>query len=276
MSCSDCFVILNEAKDLPNERKMNCTEFIHTVEALLGPLTGEQKEQYRLLDGLYRDWNNRINVISRKDIDGLYLHHVLHSLAIAGYMKRHLPEDFARATTTPPADCDTGQPFRPESHDCHPERSEGSATPLRILDLGTGGGFPGIPLAIFFPGAEFTLCDSIGKKTKVAEAVAEAIGLTNVTVINSRAEDIDGQFDYIVSRAVTSLDRFLPWVRGKYDKGILYLKGGDIVEEISTAMGRFRIPGSAIHTWRIDSWIQDPYFAEKSVIFIGHQIRNNH
>ena len=269
---------------------MNCTAFIHTVEALLGPLTGEQKEQYRLLDGLYRDWNNRINVISRKDIDGLYLHHVLHSLAIAGYMKRHLPEDFARATTTPPADCDTGQPFRPESHDCHPgspyhhpelpdchpERSEGSATPLRFLDLGTGGGFPGIPLAIFFPGAEFTLCDSIGKKTKVAEAVAEAIGLTNVTVINSRAEDIDGQFDYIVSRAVTSLDRFLPWVRGKYDKGILYLKGGDIVEEISTAMGRFRIPGSAIRTWRIDSWIQDPYFAEKSVIFIDHPIRNNH
>ena len=255
---------------------MNCTEFIHTVEALLGPLTGEQKEQYRLLDGLYRDWNSRINVISRKDIDGLYLHHVLHSLAIAGYMKRHLPEDFARATTTPSADCDTGQPFRPESPDCHPERSEGSAVPLRFLDLGTGGGFPGIPLAIFFPGAEFTLCDSIGKKTKVAEAVAEAIGLTNVTVINSRAEDIDGQFDYIVSRAVTSLDRFLPWVRGKYDKGILYLKGGDIVEEISTAMGRFRIPGSAIRTWRIDSWIPDPYFAEKSVIFIGHQIRNNH
>ena len=255
---------------------MNCTEFIHTVEALLGPLTATQKDRYRLLDGLYRDWNSRINVISRKDIDALYLHHVLHSLAIAGYMKRHLPEDFARATTTPSADCDTGQPFRPESPDCHPERSEGSAVPLRFLDLGTGGGFPGIPLAIFFPGAEFTLCDSIGKKTKVAEAVAEAIGLTNVTVINSRAEDIDGQFDYIVSRAVTSLDRFLPWVRGKYDKGILYLKGGDIVEEISTAMGRFRIPGSAIRTWRIDSWIQDPYFAEKSVIFIDHQVRNNH
>ena len=255
---------------------MDCTEFIHTVEALLGPLTAMQKDRYRLLDGLYRDWNSRINVISRKDIDGLYLHHVLHSLAIAGYMKRHLPEDFARATTTPSADCDTGQPFRPESPDCHPERSEGSAVPLRFLDLGTGGGFPGIPLAIFFPGAEFTLCDSIGKKTKVAEAVAEAIGLTNVTVINSRAEDIDGQFDYIVSRAVTSLDRFLPWVRGKYRRGILYLKGGDIVEEISTAMGRFRIPGSAIRTWRIGSWIPDPYFAEKSVIFIGHQIRNNH
>lgn len=231
---------------------MDCTEFIHTAGNLLGPLTAGQEEQYRMLEGLYRDWNSKINVISRKDIDALYLHHVLHSLAIAGYMKSFLHNDFLSAI------------------------SGTSATPLSILDLGTGGGFPGIPLAIFFPEAEFTLCDSIGKKTKVAEAVAEAIGLTNVTVINSRAEDIDGQFDYIVSRAVTSLDRFLPWVRGKYDKGILYLKGGDIVEEISTAMGRFRIPGSAIHTWRIDSWIQDPYFAEKSVIFIDHQVRNNH
>ena len=231
---------------------MDCTEFIHTAGNLLGPLTAGQEEQYRMLEGLYRDWNSKINVISRKDIDALYLHHVLHSLAIAGYMKSFLHNDFLSAISGTPA------------------------TPLSILDLGTGGGFPGIPLAILFPGARFTLCDSIGKKTRVAEAVAEAIGLTNVTVINARAEDIDGQFDYIVSRAVTSLDRFLPWVRGKYDKGILYLKGGDIVEEISTAMGRFRIPGSAIHTWRIDSWIQDPYFAEKSVIFIDHQIRNNH
>ncbi len=231
---------------------MDCTEFIHTAGNLLGPLTAGQEEQYRMLEGLYRDWNSKINVISRKDIDALYLHHVLHSLAIAGYMKSFLHNDFLSAISGTPA------------------------TPLSILDLGTGGGFPGIPLAILFPGARFTLCDSIGKKTRVAEAVAEAIGLTNVTVINARAEDIDGNFDYIVSRAVTSLDRFLPWVRGKYDKGILYLKGGDIVEEISTAMGRFRIPGSAIHTWRIDSWIQDPYFAEKSVIFIDHQVRNNH
>ena len=231
---------------------MDCTEFIHSAGNLLGPLTAGQEEQYRMLEGLYRDWNSKINVISRKDIDALYLHHVLHSLAIAGYMKSFLHNDFLSAISGTPA------------------------TPLSILDLGTGGGFPGIPLAILFPGARFTLCDSIGKKTRVAEAVAEAIGLTNVTVINARAEDIDGNFDYIVSRAVTSLDRFLPWVRGKYDKGILYLKGGDIVEEISTAMGRFRIPGSAIRTWRIDSWIPDPYFAEKSVIFIGHQIRNNH
>ncbi len=237
---------------------MDYTEFIDTTERLLWPLTGEQKEQFRLLDGLYRDWNSKINVISRKDIDGLYLHHILHSLAIAGYMKAYLP------------DC------HPEPSDCHPERSEGSATPLRFLDLGTGGGFPGIPLAILFPNADFTLCDSVGKKTKVAGAVAEAAGLKNVTVINARAEDLDERFDYIVSRAVTSLDRFIPWVRGRYSRGILYLKGGDIVEEISTAMGRFRIPGSAIHTWRIDSWIPNPYFAEKFVIFIDHQIRNNH
>ena len=237
---------------------MDYTEFIDTTERLLWPLTGEQKEQFRLLDGLYRDWNSKINVISRKDIDGLYLHHILHSLAIAGYMKAYLP------------DC------HPETLYCHPERSEGSATPLRFLDLGTGGGFPGIPLAILFPNADFTLCDSVGKKTKVAGAVAEAAGLKNVTVINARAEDLDERFDYIVSRAVTSLDRFIPWVRGRYSRGILYLKGGDIVEEISTAMGRFRIPGSAIHTWRIDSWIPDPYFAKKFVIFIDHQIRNNH
>ena len=227
---------------------MNCTEFIHTVEALLGPLTAMQKDRYRLLDGLYRDWNSRINVISRKDIDGLYLHHVLHSLAIAGYMKSFLHNDFLSAISGTPA------------------------TPLSILDLGTGGGFPGIPLAILFPGARFTLCDSIGKKTRVAEAVAEAIGLTNVTVINARAEDIDGKFDYIVSRAVTSLDRFLPWVRGKYRRGILYLKGGDIIEELSTVMCKFRIPGDSIHTWHVDSWMADPYFAGKFVISIDRRI----
>ena len=265
---------------------MDYTEFIDTTERLLWPLTGEQKEQFRLLDGLYRDWNSKINVISRKDIDGLYLHHILHSLAIAGYMKAYLPDCHPGSVDRHPgspdhhpesSDCHPEPLYcHPESSDCHPERSEGSATPLRFLDLGTGGGFPGIPLAILFPNADFTLCDSVGKKTKVAGAVAEAAGLKNVTVINARAEDLDERFDYIVSRAVTSLDRFIPWVRGRYSRGILYLKGGDIVEEISTAMGRFRIPGSAIHTWRIDSWIPDPYFAEKFVIFIDHQIRNNH
>ena len=250
---------------------MDYTEFIDTTERLLWPLTGEQKEQFRLLDGLYRDWNSKINVISRKDIDGLYLHHILHSLAIAGYMKAYLPDCHPGSVDCHPESSDC----HPEPLYCHPERSEGSATPLRFLDLGTGGGFPGIPLAILFPNADFTLCDSVGKKTKVAGAVAEAAGLKNVTVINARAEDLDERFDYIVSRAVTSLDRFIPWVRGRYSRGILYLKGGDIVEEISTAMGRFRIPGSAIHTWRIDSWIPNPYFAELFVFFIDHQILNN-
>ena len=239
---------------------MNYTEFIEITERLLGPLAPRQKEQFRLMDGLYREWNEKINVISRKDIDGLYLHHVLHSLAIAGYMKSYLPG--YPGSHPDSLDC------HPVPPNCHPERSEGSVTPLRFLDLGTGGGFPGIPLAILFPNAAFTLCDSIGKKVKVAEAVAKAIGLENVTVINARAEDLDEKFDYIVSRAVTSLDRFIPWVKGKYTRGILYLKGGDIAEELSTVMERFRIPGNAIHTWHIDNWANYPYFSEKFVIFI--------
>ena len=136
------------------------------------------------------------------------------------------------------------------------------------LESPEGGGFPGIPLAIRFPQARFTLCDSIGKKIKVAEAVASGLGLKNVETVNARAEDIDGKFDYIVSRAVTSLDKFMPWVKGKYRKGILYLKGGDVVEELSLIMGKYRLRSDSIHTWRISSWTDDPYFSEKLVIFI--------
>lgn len=218
----------------PNRNNMDCKEFIDIIENKLQPLDGMQKEQFRLAGELYREWNSRINVISRKDIDELYLHHFLHSLSIAGYMKT-----FGI-----------------------------SAEGMHFLDLGTGGGFPGIPLAILFPQARFTLCDSIGKKIKVAEAVASGLGLKNVETVNARAEDIDGKFDYIVSRAVTSLDKFMPWVKGKYRKGILYLKGGDVVEELSLIMGKYRLRSGSIHTWRISSWTDDPYFSEKLVIFI--------
>lgn len=218
----------------PNRNNMDCKEFIDIIENKLQPLDGMQKEQFRLAGELYREWNSRINVISRKDIDELYLHHFLHSLSIAGYMKTF--------------------GISPEG--------------MHFLDLGTGGGFPGIPLAILFPQARFTLCDSIGKKIKVAEAVASGLGLKNVETVNARAEDIDGKFDYIVSRAVTSLDKFMPWVKGKYRKGILYLKGGDVVEELSLIMGKYRLRSDSIHTWRISSWTDDPYFSEKLVIFI--------
>lgn len=227
---------------------MDYREFIDTAEEKFGTLSQIQKEQFRMLDSLYRDWNSRINVISRKDTDGLYLHHVMHSLAIAGYMKLQMPDEYGDLTGSAAGECRK-----------------------KFLDLGTGGGFPGIPLAILFPEASFTLCDSIGKKIKVTEAVAESIGLTNVTTVNARAEDLDEVFDYVVSRAVTSLDRFIPWVRNRYRKGIICLKGGDVVEEIASAMGRFRLRPGSVHTWRIDSWIGDPYFEGKLVIHIDRQ-----
>ncbi|MCQ2136896.1 MAG: 16S rRNA (guanine(527)-N(7))-methyltransferase RsmG [Bacteroidales bacterium] len=198
----------------------------------------KQLGQFRALDALYRDWNSKINVISRKDIDSLYLHHVLHSLCIAKYV---LGEDL-------------------------PGWAEDGAA--QVLDLGTGGGFPGIPLAILFPHIQFTLCDSVGKKTIVASAVAQALELGNVTVVNDRAEKLPQKFDWVVSRAVTALEGFIPWVKGKYTQGILYLKGGDIAEEIAVAMERHRIPKGRVHTWSIDRWLQDEYFEGKWVIRI--------
>ena len=185
---------------------------------------------------LYREWNERINVVSRKDIDALYEHHILHSLAIAEYVNRFYPGGFDGA---------------------------------EILDLGTGGGFPGIPLATEFPAAHFTLCDSIGKKIKVAQAVADGLGLRNVTCVNARAESLAGPFDWVVSRAVTSLDNFYPWVKGKFRRSILYLKGGDINTEISDLTRKCRVEPAKIRTWRVDEWLKDEYFAEKFVIEIG-------
>lgn len=198
------------------------------------PLTPEQESRFLALDALYREWNAKINVISRKDIDGVYDHHVLHSLAIAKYLSR-----------------------------------EGlSFDGCQVLDLGTGGGFPGIPLAILFPEAKFTLCDSVGKKTIVAEAVAKALGLENVTVVNARAESLPQSFDWVVSRAVASLTDFYPWVKGKFKKGILYLKGGDVGEEISAVMSRHKLARGSVHTWPVDSWLQDSYYEGKLVIHI--------
>lgn len=144
-------------------------------------MTPLQQERFEAMEALYLDWNSKINVISRKDTGGFYLHHVLHSLAIAK------TADFAPGT--------------------------------KIIDVGTGGGFPGIPLAVMFPQCGFTLVDSIGKKIKVASAVASALGLENVTAVNDRVENLSGKFDFAVSRAVTSMDNFMPLVRGRIIPG---------------------------------------------------------
>lgn len=228
---------------------MTFEEFKETIQDMFPEVTPEQMERFRMMEELYRDWNSKINVVSRKDIDELYRHHVLHSLSIAAYLKTQMPDVYDRL------------------------RGEGPyslSQPLKILDLGTGGGFPGIPLAVMFPHADFTLCDSIGKKITVASEVSNALGLTNVTAVNARAESLPGTFDYIVSRAVTSLENFMPWVKGKYTEGILYLKGGDLTEEIATAMGRFKMRKGSVHLWPISSWTSDPFFETKMVIYIEH------
>ena len=212
---------------------MTGQEFISFVRESF-ELSPEQEQQFLALDALYREWNAKINVISRKDIDSVYDHHVLHSLAIAKYMD-----------------------------------TQGlSLDGCSVLDLGTGGGFPGIPLAILFPSAQFVLCDSVGKKTIVAEAVAGAIGLKNVSVVNARAESLPQKFDWVVSRAVASLTDFYPWVKGKFTKGILYLKGGDVNEEICAVMARHRLPRGSVHTWPVSSWLQNEYYDGKLVIEI--------
>lgn len=215
---------------------MNSNEFLAFIREDF-PLTPAQEAAFEALDALYREWNAQINVISRKDIDNLYEHHVLHSLAIARYLQTvpGLYEEFSAAS---------------------------------VLDLGTGGGFPGIPLAILFPSARFVLCDSVGKKTIVAQAVSSALGLENVQVVNARAESLPQTFDFVVSRAVASLTDFYPWVKGKFKRGILYLKGGDVVPEIAEVMARHRMARGSVHTWPVSSWLADPYYDGKLVIHI--------
>lgn len=194
-------------------------------------LTERQREQFAAMRPLYEDWNSKINVISRKDMEHFYEHHVLHSLAIAKVIQ-----------------------FKPMAE---------------VLDVGTGGGFPGVPLAIMFPETRFTLIDSIGKKIKVVSDVIEREGLTNAKAMQIRAEALDGEYDFVVSRAVTTLGEFVPWVKGKVSKtqyhdmrnGILYLKGGDLKNELFT----FR---HKVKTWDISEWFEEEYFETKKVIYL--------
>ncbi len=222
---------------------MNFNDFESFLKTSFPEVTETQTERFRMMEDGYKDWNSKINIISRKDIDSLYDHHVLHSLAIAEYLRTQRPETYSSFLS-----------------------SEERQT---VLDLGTGGGFPGIPLATLFPNVDFVLCDSIGKKTLVASEMAKRLGLDNVRVVNARAESLKEDFDFIVSRAVASLTDFYPWVRGKYSKSILYLKGGDINEEISCLMGRERLRKGSVSTWPVDSWLRNEYFAGKFVIEIA-------
>lgn len=193
-------------------------------------LDEQARQRFGMLYPLYKEWNEKINVISRKDIENLYLHHVLHSLAVAKY-------------------------YRFE---------EGST----ILDAGTGGGFPGIPLAILFPGCSFTLVDSIGKKIRVVQEVAKTIGLTNVEAIKSRVEEQSQNYDYVVSRAVTDLSRFYPWIKGKFKKRLFYLKGGDVAVEVETATRNCRIKRELIDVIDISRYFGEEYFIGKRIVEI--------
>lgn len=221
---------------------MKFEEFENTVRALLPEVTDEAVGRFRRMDELYRDWNSKINVISRKDIDNLYDHHILHSLGIALYMRLREPETYMEWL---------------------------SGGPVRVLDLGCGGGFPGIPLAAFFSNTNFVLCDSIGKKITVAREVASSLGLENVECVNDRAENLNGRFDFIVSRAVTSLENFLPWVKGKFKREVLCLKGGDLAEETAKAMGRFNLAKGSVSVWPLSSVLHDGYFDGKTVVAIS-------
>ena len=221
---------------------MTYKEFEIFLKESFPDTTSRMLEQFRLMDGGYREWNAKINVISRKDIDGLYDHHILHSMAIAEYLRTQNPEAYSSFINP----------------------AEG----MKILDLGTGGGFPGIPLAVMFPKVKFILCDSVGKKTIVAREMDKMLGLENVEIVNARAESLPGEFDYVVSRAVASLTDFYPWVKGKFTGSILYLKGGDINEEICNLMAREHLRRGSITTWPVSSWLKDSYFDGKFVVDI--------
>ncbi len=194
-------------------------------------LTEQQQQQFAMLGPLYANWNEKINVISRKDIDNLYVNHVLHSLGIAKVIS-----------------------FMPEAE---------------ILDVGTGGGFPGIPLAILFPQTKFHLVDSIGKKITVVKEVSQALGLTNVTAEQIRAEQLKRRYDFIVSRAVTQMKEFYGWVQNKVkkhsvhtlDNGILYLKGGDLDEEMNALKKPYSI-------YELTTFFSEEFFETKKIVYM--------
>jgi 16S rRNA (guanine527-N7)-methyltransferase len=202
------------------------------IEKYFPDLTELQHKQLTDLEVLYKFWNEQINVISRKDTENFYERHVLHSLGIAKIIS-----------------------FK-----------DGS----RILDIGTGGGFPGIPLAILFPNCHFTLIDSVGKKIKVVNEVAESLGLTNVIGIHGRAESLKEKFDFVVSRAVTAMPAFLYWTRGKFNKtnnnslpnGILYLKGGDLKEELKPVKQKHKITP-------LNKYFNEEFFDTKKVVYVA-------
>lgn len=195
-------------------------------------LDQDQKEKFERLYGLYKEWNDQINVVSRKDFDFFYERHVLHSLGIVKLINFKIGTD--------------------------------------VLDVGTGGGFPGIPLAIMFPETNFFLVDSIGKKIKVVKNVIESLELQNAHTGQKRAEELDQQFDFVVSRAVTQLPNFIPWVRNKfkpkgingYPNGIFYLKGGDLSEELST------IPHH-VEVTELSDFFDEAFFETKKVVYIS-------
>ncbi len=195
-------------------------------------LTTQQLDQFRQLEPLYQEWNSRINVISRKDMEHFYERHVLHSLGIAKV-----------------------QLFKPDSS---------------VIDVGTGGGFPGIPLAIMFPETDFLLVDSIGKKIKVVQEVASAIGLTNVKAIHSRAEEVKQKFDFVVSRAVTTLPDFIKWIeknilkenRHELKNGILYLKGGDLETELAPVKQMKQV-------FELKRFFREEFFETKKVVHVS-------
>jgi 16S rRNA (guanine527-N7)-methyltransferase len=201
------------------------------VQKYFTALTPEQVNRFEMLDALYREWNECINVVSRKDIDNLYINHVLHSLGIAKV-----------------------QSFNPGAE---------------ILDVGTGGGFPGIPLAILFPQTQFHLVDSIGKKIKVVHEIARALGLNNVIGQQIRAEQIQHKYDFIVSRAVTRLNEFYGWVNRKVktesthdlDNGILYLKGGDLTEELNELKKHYSL-------YNLSDYFTEDFFETKKVVYV--------